>query len=168
MPDAKRADVAVIYNGMGVPVEIKGQWHKKMWDAPSEQLIELYTKDYRANGRGIYLVLWFGPAAGKNLVSHPDGKLRPGTPEELRQMLLDRLDPVDPARRGLSRQVPDPDISMVHKFADKPVDFAASSSPRHAEIRRVLSVAQFAGGLEIAREADSVVIAPSAPHGDNA
>ena len=66
------------------------------------------------------------------------------------------------------RVVPDPDISMVHKFADKPVDFAASSSPRHAEIRRVLSVAQFAGGLEIAREADSVVIAPSAPHGDNA
>jgi hypothetical protein len=98
MPDAKRADVALIYNGMGVPVEIKGQWHKKMWDAPSEQLIELYTKDYRANGRGIYLVLWFGPAAGKDLVSHPDGKLRPGTPEELRQMLLDRLDPVERSR----------------------------------------------------------------------
>jgi hypothetical protein len=98
MPDAKRADVAVIYNGMGLPVEIKGQWHKDVWDAPSEQLIELYTKDYRANGRGIYLVLWFGPVAGKNLVSHPDRRPRPGSPEELRQMLLERLAPSERAR----------------------------------------------------------------------
>ena len=93
MPDAKRTDIAVIYNGMGLPVEIKGQWHKDVWNAPSEQLIDLYTKDHRANGRGIYLVFWFGPLAGKNVVAHPDGKLAPGTPEELRQMLLDRLDP---------------------------------------------------------------------------
>jgi hypothetical protein len=98
MPDAKRADVAVIYNGMGLRVEIKGQWHKDVWDAPSEQLIELYTKDYRANGRGIYLVLWFGPVAGKNLVSHPDRRPRPGSPEELRQMLLKRLAPSERAR----------------------------------------------------------------------
>lgn len=98
MPDAKRADVAVIYNGMGLPVEIKGQWHKNVWDAPSEQLIELYTKDYRANGRGIYLVLWFGPVAGKNLPSHPDKKLAPGTPEELRQMLRERLYPSERSR----------------------------------------------------------------------
>jgi hypothetical protein len=79
-------------------VEIKGQWHKDVWDAPSEQLIELYTKDYRANGRGIYLVLWFGPVAGKNLVSHPDRRPRPGSPEELRQMLLERLAPSERAR----------------------------------------------------------------------
>jgi hypothetical protein len=98
MPDAKRADIAVIYNGLGLPVEIKGQWHKDVWNAPSEQLIELYTKDYRANGRGIYLVLWFGPVAGKNLVSHPDGRPRPAKPKELRQMLLDRLDPSERCR----------------------------------------------------------------------
>jgi hypothetical protein len=98
MPDARRADAAAIYNGMGLPVEIKGQWHNNVWDAPSEQLIELYTKDYRAKGRGIYLVLWFGPVAGKNLVSHPDGRRRPGRPEELRQMLLDRLDAMERSR----------------------------------------------------------------------
>jgi hypothetical protein len=98
MPDAKRADAAAIYNGMGLPVEIKGQWHNNVWDAPSEQLIELYTKDYRANGRGIYLVLWFGPVAGKNLVSHPDGRARAGTPEELRQMLLECLNPSERSR----------------------------------------------------------------------
>jgi hypothetical protein len=98
MPDAKRADIAVIYNGLGLPVEIKGQWHKDVWNAPSEQLIELYTKDYRANGRGIYVVLWFGPVAGKKLVSHPDGRPRPAKPKELRQMLLDRLDPSERCR----------------------------------------------------------------------
>jgi hypothetical protein len=98
MPDAKRTDIAVIYNGMGLPVEIKGQWHKDVWDAPSAQLIELYTKDYRANGRGIYLVLWFARAAGKNLKAHPDGKPAPDTPEELRQMLLDRLDSSERSR----------------------------------------------------------------------
>jgi hypothetical protein len=98
MPDAKRTDIAVIYNGMGLPVEIKGQWHKDVWNAPSAQLIDLYTKDYRANGRGIYLVLWFGPAADKNLKAHPDGKPAPITPEELRRMLLDRLDPSERSR----------------------------------------------------------------------
>jgi hypothetical protein len=98
MPDAKRADAVAIYNGMGLPMEIKGQWHNNVWDAPSEQLIELYTKDYRANGRGIYLVLWFGPVAGKNLVSHPDGKPRPAKPEELRQMLFERLDASERSR----------------------------------------------------------------------
>ncbi|HEV2188047.1 MAG TPA: hypothetical protein VGR70_12615, partial [Stellaceae bacterium] len=81
------------YNGMGLPVEIKGQWHREVWNAPSEQLIDLYTKDYRANGRGIYLVFWCGPVVGKNLRSHPDGISRPRTPEEMRQILLNRLDP---------------------------------------------------------------------------
>jgi hypothetical protein len=33
MPDAKRADAVAIYNGLGLPVEIKGQWHKNVWDA---------------------------------------------------------------------------------------------------------------------------------------
>src|SRR5262249_17922752 len=39
MPDGKRSDIALIYNGMGLPVEIKGQWHREVWNAPSEQLI---------------------------------------------------------------------------------------------------------------------------------
>jgi hypothetical protein len=92
MPNAKRSDVAFIYNGMGLPVEIKGQWHQEVWNAPSAQLIDLYTKDYRANGRGIYLVFWCGRVPGKNVVAHPDGKARPQTAAELQQMLFDRLD----------------------------------------------------------------------------
>ena len=93
MPDAKRSDIAVMYNGIGLPVEVKGQWHKELWNAPSDQLIDLYTKDYRANGRGIYLVLWFGRVPGKNIVAHPDAKPFPKTANKLRQMLIDRLDP---------------------------------------------------------------------------
>jgi hypothetical protein len=92
MPDAKRSDVALIYNGMGLPVEIKGQWHQEVWNAPSEQLIDLYTKDYRANGRGIYLVFWCGRIPGKNVVTHPDGKPSAKTATELQQMLFERLD----------------------------------------------------------------------------
>ena len=34
----------------------------------------------------------------------------------------------------VGRGVPNPATSMAHKFADKPIDFAASSSPRSAEI----------------------------------
>jgi hypothetical protein len=82
MPDAKRADVGVIYNGLGLPIEIKGQWHADVWNAPSSQLIDLYTKDYRANGRGIYLVLWFGPVSGKEMLRHPIVKSRPGAMPE--------------------------------------------------------------------------------------
>ncbi len=98
MPDAKRADIAVTNNGMGLPVEIKGQWHKDVWDAPSTQLIDRYTKDYRANGRGIYIVFWFGKVAGKQLVRHPDGLPPPKSPDELRQMLTDRLAPLERKR----------------------------------------------------------------------
>jgi hypothetical protein len=93
MPDAKRSDIALIYNGMGLPIEIKGQWHREGWSAPSEQLIDLYTKDYRANGRGIYLVFWCGRVPRKNVVAHPDGKPAPKTANELQQMLFERLAP---------------------------------------------------------------------------
>ncbi len=98
MPDAKRADVGVIYNGLGLPIEVKGQWHKDVWEAVSSQLIDLYTKDYRADGHGIYLVLWFGPVAGKSLPPHPDKKALPKTPEQLHQMLIECLDPAERGR----------------------------------------------------------------------
>lgn len=93
MPDEKRTDIGAIYNGLGIPIEVKGQWHSNVWDASSDQLIELYTKDYRAKGRGIYLVLWFGSVPGKNLPRHPSGLAKPATPAKLREMLVDGLDP---------------------------------------------------------------------------
>ncbi|MCY4595599.1 MAG: hypothetical protein OXC19_12495, partial [Bryobacterales bacterium] len=94
MPGQTRADIAAIHNHIGLPVEIKGQWHPEVWDAASDQLDAKYALDWRAEGRGAYIVLWFGDVPGnpaKRLRPHPEGQPRPGTPDELRQMLIDRL-----------------------------------------------------------------------------
>jgi hypothetical protein len=91
MPEAKRADIVAIHNGNGVPTEIKGQWHAELWDAAKVQLIEKYARDWRADGRGIYLVLWCGNVAGKLMPKHPDGLAAPTTPSQLREILLERL-----------------------------------------------------------------------------
>jgi hypothetical protein len=91
MPQQKRADIAAILGKIGLPVEIKGQWHPEVWTAPTEQLAARYLRDWHAEGRGAYLVLWFGNVPGKRLPAHPDGLERPPTPEALRAMLVDRL-----------------------------------------------------------------------------
>lgn len=91
MPQQKRADIAAILGSIGLPVEIKGQWHPEVWTAPVEQLAARYLHDWHAKGRGAYIVLWFGDVPGKNLPAHPDGLARPKTPDDLRSMLIDRL-----------------------------------------------------------------------------
>lgn len=91
MPGQKRADIAAIRNTVGLPVEIKGQWHRDVWDAASDQLDANYARDWQADGRGVYIVLWFGDVRGKRLRGHPEGLARPDTPETLRRMLVDRL-----------------------------------------------------------------------------
>ncbi len=70
--------------------EIKGQWEKKVWNAVNDQLDALYTVDWQADGRGVYIVLWFGSIPRK-LPKHPDGLPQPKTPGELEGMLRDRL-----------------------------------------------------------------------------
>lgn len=42
-------------------VEVKGQWHRKLFEAASVQLYERYSHHPDAAQQGIYLVLWFGP-----------------------------------------------------------------------------------------------------------
>ncbi len=91
MPDQTRADIAAIRNAIGLPIEIKGQWHPDMWNAASDQLDAKYAQDWRAQGCGVYIVLWFGDVPGKQIPGHPEGLERPATPEALRQMLIDRL-----------------------------------------------------------------------------
>ena len=59
MPDSNRCDLLCTHKMKDVPIEIKGQWHPDIWKAASNQLLD-YSKEYRAKGRGIYLVLWFG------------------------------------------------------------------------------------------------------------
>ncbi|MDE0006065.1 MAG: hypothetical protein OXQ29_25520 [Rhodospirillaceae bacterium] len=91
MPRQKRADIAAIGNSICLPVEIKGQWHRDVWNAACDQLDANYARDWQADGRGAYIVLWFGNVAKKRLKPHPDGLKRPETPDALRQMLVDRL-----------------------------------------------------------------------------
>ena len=98
MPDATRADTVATYLGYGVPVEIKGQWHPDVWSAASVQLIEKYSHDWRADGRGIYLVLWFGRIAKRNLPRHPEGLVAPTTSDDLRQMLIANLSAAERTR----------------------------------------------------------------------
>ena len=91
MPLGKRVDIALTRNTIKLPVEIKGQWHSKVWNAASDQLDAKYAVDWQAEGRGVYIVLWFGMVAGKKLPGHPEGLDLPQTPESLRRMLIDRL-----------------------------------------------------------------------------
>ena len=91
MPDRKRADIALTRNAMKLPVEIKGQWERNVWNAVNDQLDAKYTVDWQADGRGVYIVLWFGDVPGKNLPKHPDGLPPPKIPGELERMLKDRL-----------------------------------------------------------------------------
>jgi hypothetical protein len=79
-------------------MEIKGQWHPDVWGAASVQLIEKYAHDWRADDRGIYLVLWFGRVAKKNLPKHPEGLAAPKTSSDLREMLIAGLSPTERTR----------------------------------------------------------------------
>ena len=60
MPGVRRVDFVASYDEIRLPVEIKGQWHRKVWTAASEQLDAYYTRELRAKERGVYIVFWFG------------------------------------------------------------------------------------------------------------
>jgi hypothetical protein len=88
----KEVDIACVAGTLRLPVEIKGQWHAQLWSGADRQLDELYTTDWRAEKRGIYLVLWFGSSVprAKKITSPGREVGRPDTPEQLRSMLIKR------------------------------------------------------------------------------
>ncbi|MFT6372462.1 MAG: hypothetical protein ACJAZT_001203 [Gammaproteobacteria bacterium] len=86
----KEVDVTCTTNGLRLPIEIKGQWHPELWRSADKQLDELYSSDYLAHGRGIYLVLWFGSQPKNKTLKKPRrGEKCPQTPEQLRDMLIE-------------------------------------------------------------------------------
>ena len=91
MPGERRADFVASRNAIRLPVEIKGQWHRDVWDAASEQLDAHYAREWRAGECGAYIVLWFGDVRNKQLRRHPDGLARPETPRELQELLSARI-----------------------------------------------------------------------------
>ena len=83
MPAVRRADFTSSHDDIRLPIEIKGQWNREVWDAASDQLDAHYAREWRAKGRGLFIVLWFGRVRGKQLKRHPGGLDRPETPDEL-------------------------------------------------------------------------------------
>ncbi len=81
----KEVDITCSSGTLLLPIEVKGQWHRDLWHAADTQLDRLYASDWRAERRGIYLVLWFGE---KKPLTRPDrGKPIPRTPAELQEAL---------------------------------------------------------------------------------
>jgi hypothetical protein len=73
-----------------MPIEIKCQWHRDLWHAADSQLDKLYSRDWSAEGRGIYLVLWFGHQDDPSKRLRTPGRERamPTSPQDLQQMLI--------------------------------------------------------------------------------
>lgn len=90
MPDSNRCDFLNTSAAMDLPVEVKGQWHREVWTAALDQL-QNYTREYRAEGRGIYLVLWFGNIPGKNPPGI-EGESPPQRAQEFEVLLRKQLD----------------------------------------------------------------------------
>jgi hypothetical protein len=86
-----RCDITVGGIHAVVPIEVKCDWNPQLWTAWRDQLQAQYACDPRAEGFGIYLVIWFGERRGKNrrVTSPPAGA--PPTSAVACQELLDML-----------------------------------------------------------------------------
>lgn len=87
----KRTDIRVCYPPYNLPIEIKRNYHNKVWAAIKDQLISQYTCDPNTTGYGIYLVFWFGLDTDPKMPLNPNTGTRPNTPEALKQLLEDSL-----------------------------------------------------------------------------
>lgn len=84
----KRADIVILPPpGQKLPLEIKRDTHKDIWEACQTQLERLYTHDPEASGYGIYVVFWFGDKRGGRIVPPPSGTPTPQSPEDLERIL---------------------------------------------------------------------------------
>lgn len=82
-----RADMRASFGGTGgfnVPIEIKRDSHKDLWQAWRTQLLDHYVRDPGADGHGIYLVFWFGDGG---MPVAADGGSPPKSAEELESRL---------------------------------------------------------------------------------
>lgn len=94
LADDKRADIRCTIDQLMLPIEVKGQWHKDLWHAADTQLDRLYSNDWRAERKGIYLVFWFGPDVPQNkkLKLSKSGLKPPASAKELRTALIENSD----------------------------------------------------------------------------
>lgn len=81
-----------------LPIEVKHQYHAELWTAWRTQLDRLYSRDAKAGGLGIYVILWSGESAGRMMPKLPDGIMRPGSAAELCSALESLIPVVDQGR----------------------------------------------------------------------
>lgn len=84
----KRSDILMsVGKDIRLPIEIKRDYHDKLWVACENQLRQLYTRDPGAKGHGLYVVFWFGENRAGSIPAHPKGIDRPRTAQELSAQL---------------------------------------------------------------------------------
>ena len=83
----KRADIVALVPGMKLVVELKRDYHSKVWVAIEEQLERFYTRDPEAQGYGIYVVLWFGAKRTLAIPLPPSPCKRPESASEMQGIL---------------------------------------------------------------------------------
>jgi hypothetical protein len=76
-----------------LPLEAKGQWHRELWSAAETQLFDRYAQDWQAQGRGLYLVFWFGDRRRLQPPPKEVSKTPPASAAELEEMLCSALPP---------------------------------------------------------------------------
>lgn len=92
--ESTRVDIRLSYSdsekNLNLPVEIKCNFNQELWTAINQQLIPKYTNEPNTQGRGIYLVLWFGAEFN---VTAKDGGNPPKTAAELQTRLVVTMTP---------------------------------------------------------------------------
>jgi hypothetical protein len=78
-----------------LPIEVKHHYNNELWTAWRTQLDRLYTRDIKAGGLGIYLVLWSGEAKGRKMPKLPKGIKRPKCASDLEIALKSIIPEVD-------------------------------------------------------------------------
>ena len=81
-----------------LPIEVKHHYHRELWTAWRTQLDLLYSRDAKAGGLGIYLVLWSGEAKGRRMPKLPKSIIRPTSAAELKSAIESLIPEVDQHR----------------------------------------------------------------------
>jgi hypothetical protein len=91
MADQKRCDITVSSTFSGrkklLVIEVKGQWHSKLFSAANEQLYQRYSSHPDAAHQGVYLVLWFGPNC--KIAGNDNSEI--SSPVELKNKIVEQM-----------------------------------------------------------------------------
>lgn len=100
MASSNRCDITCTISINGKPnllvIEVKGQWHKELYNAANEQLHKRYSSHPNAAEQGVYLVLWFGKdieiSGSRKHSINSSSELKESIIEQLPEELHDKID----------------------------------------------------------------------------